>query len=256
MSDARAIAERIHKATETREPIPPVRDELGSLAEAYRAQRELLALWASEGRRQVGYKVGATSAAVRQEYGLSEPDYGAVHADTTFVDGAELACARFVAPRIEPEIAFVLEHDLDLGTHTVVDLVRATAYVLPAMEIADCRIQDWDVAIIDSVADNASTGGIVLDTRPVRLDRVDLAACPVTMEIDGVPVASGRGDACLGNPMAAMVWLADALSHDGSPLRAGQVVLTGALAPTQPLRPGNTVLSRMGELGSVRLNAV
>jgi 2-keto-4-pentenoate hydratase len=256
MTDARAIAERIHKAAQTLEPIPPVRDELGGIAEAYRAQRELLALWASDGRRQVGYKVGATSAAIRQEYGLSEPDYGAVHADTTFVDGAEVACARFVAPRIEPEIAFVLEHDLDLGAHTVVDLIRATAYVLPAMEIADCHIQNWDVAIVDSVADNASAGGIVLGTRPVRLDQVDLAACPVAMEIDGVLVASGRGDACLGNPMAAMVWLADALSRDGSPLRAGDVVLTGALAPTQPLRPGSTVLSRMGELGSVRLNAV
>jgi 2-keto-4-pentenoate hydratase len=251
-----AVADRIHRAGEQRVPVPPVRHELGGIADAYRAQRSLRALWAADGRRPIGYKIGATSRAVRDEFGLSEPDYGAIYADTAYTDGTEVACDRFISSRIEPEIAFVLERDLDLGTHTAVDLIRATAFVLPAMEIADCRIQNWDVTIVDSIADNASAGGIVLGSVPVPLDRVDLRSCPVAMEIDEKVVASGRGDACMGNPIAAMLWLADTLSRDGSPLRAGDVVLTGALAPVQPLRPGNSVRTTLGPLGTVQIFAV
>ena len=251
-----SVADTLWQAEQTRTPAAPVRDEVPDLASAYQVQRLVHDHWRTEGRRQVGYKIGATSRVVREEFGLVEPDAGVLWADTVYADGDEVPLGRFLMARIEPEIAFVLERDVDVEHPTVVDLMRATAYVLPAMELADCRIRDWDTTAIDSVCDNGSGGGAVLGCVPVRPADCDLRAVPATMEMDGTAVAAGSGSACMGNPWIALTWLADFLCRSQGALRAGDIVLTGSLLRVQPLRPDTLVRSSLGPLGMVEIRAV
>lgn len=251
-----AIAERLFVAERTKTPIEPVRDEIGDLGAAYQVQDLVRERWLADGRRMVGYKIGATSRAVREQFGLTEPDTGVLWADTVHGDGAEVSVTRLLMPRIETEVAFVLDQDLSIQPATVIDVMRATAFLLPAMELADCRIRDWDTSAIDSVCDNGSGGGAVLGCRPVRPADVDLRSATAVMEIDGHVAAGGRGQACMGNPWLAMVWLADFLSNRETPLQAGDIVLTGALLAPQPLRAGTTVRSTIDALGTVEIDAV
>lgn len=251
-----SIAAKLWQAEQTRTPTDPVRNDVPDIETAYQVQRLVQDRWSAEGRRRVGYKIGATSRVVRQEFGLVEPDAGVLWADTVYADGDEASLGRFLMPRIETEIAFVLERDVKVERPTVVDLMRATAYVLPAMELADCRIHDWDTTAIDSVCDNGSGGGAVLGCVPVRPSALDLRALPAIMEIDGEAVAAGTGRACMGNPWIALAWLAEFLGRSGGRLRAGDIVLTGALLRVQPMRPDTLVRSTLGPLGAVEIRVV
>jgi 2-keto-4-pentenoate hydratase len=252
--DFRATAVRLRDADLAACAIDPVRDVVGSLDDAYSVQEALRRLWVEAGRRPVGYKIGATAQAVRDQMHMDEPDYGVLYSDVVFLDGSTVDHERFVMPRIEPEIAFVLGHDLDLGHVTAVDVMRGVDFVLPAMEIADSRIKNWDLTAIDSVADNATAGGAVIGGVPVPLASLDVRLCEVTTEIEGQPVSRGRGDVALGSPINAVAWLADALVRRGQHLRAGDLVLTGAISNSVELRPGVTVRSVFGGLGSVQLS--
>lgn len=229
-----SVAEKLWQAERTRTPTEPVRDDVSDLGAAYQVQRLVQDHWSSEGRRRVGYKIGATSRVVRQEFGLVEPDAGVLWADTVYADGDEVPLSRFLMPRIETEIAFVLEREILVERPTVVDLMRATAYVLPAMELADCRIHGWDTTAIDSVCDNGSGGGAVLGCVPVRPSDLDLRALTAIMEVDGEAVAVGSGSACMGNPWIALAWLAEFLFRSQTALQAGDIILTGALLRVQP----------------------
>jgi 2-keto-4-pentenoate hydratase len=246
-------AVRLREADADVRAIGPVRDVIHSLDDAYTAQESLRDLWVSAGRRTVGYKIGATDAAVRERMHMDEPDYGVLYDEITFVDGADVEHSRFVMPRIEPEIAFVLGRDLDRERHTVVDVMRGVDFALPAMEIADSRIKDWDLTAIDSVADNATAGGAVIGTIPISLEGLDLRVCNVTTTVDGRAVSRGRGDVALGNPLNALAWLADALVRRGQHLKAGDLVLTGALSASIEVHAGVTVCSTFDALGSVQI---
>jgi 2-keto-4-pentenoate hydratase len=249
-------AKRLRTAASGAQAIDPVRDVVASLEDAYIVQEALRGLWIQDGRRAVGYKIGATARAVRERMQMDEPDYGALCADIVFLDGAILELERFVMPRIEPEIAIVLGRDLDLEQHTAVDVMRAVDFVLPAMEIADSRIRAWDLTAVDSIADNATAGGAVIGGVPVPLANLDLGRCEVTMEVGGEVVSRGRGDAALGSPINAVAWLADALVRRGQHLRAGDLVLTGALSDSIELRRGMNIRSIFGPLGSVQLTVI
>ena len=255
-----AAARRLRDAAASGVPCSPVRDVLGTSTDvdaAYAVQQHNNDLALAAGRRVSGRKAGLTAVAVQQQLGVDQPDYGVLFADMCLADGADIEDGRLLQPRAEAEVAVVLDHDLDKGEHCVVDVINATAYVLPALEIVDSRIAGWDISIVDTVADNASCGLYVVGTRPVPLAAVDLREISMRLTINGETAATGTGAACLGNPLNAAVWLADTMCARGTPLRAGECLMTGSLGPMVPMAPGAEVHADMGPLGTVstRLSA-
>jgi 2-keto-4-pentenoate hydratase len=189
---------------------------------------------------------------VQAQLGVDEPDFGMLFADMCFCDGEEVPIERVLQPRVEAEIALVLATDLPGPDLTVLDLLAATAFALPALELVGSRVAKWDITIVDTVADNASSGLFVLGTRPVAVDAFDPRLCGMILEVDGVEAALGAGAACMGNPFNAALWLARRMAAVGRPLLAGDVVLTGALGPMVPVLPGQTVEARIEDVGVVR----
>ncbi|MEU2083524.1 fumarylacetoacetate hydrolase family protein [Streptomyces albus] len=247
------VAALLTAAAKTRTPCAPVREHLGAtdIDAAYEVQRRLVAARTAAGARRVGAKVGLTARAVQQQFGVFQPDFGVLFADMVYAHTEPVPLGRFLQPRAEGEIAFVLGRDLDLPGATVADVLRATDFVLPAIEIVDSRIAGWDLAITDTVADNASSGAVVLGTTPFRLDGRDLARVGMTLYHDGEPVSFGAGHACLGSPVVAVAWLARETARRGQPLRAGDLVMSGALGPMVPVGgPGRYRLELDG-LGDV-----
>lgn len=246
-------AERLSAAHTSGTPCEPVRDLIGTDTDAaYAVQDRLTRARLAGGARITGRKIGITNPAVQAQFGIETPDFGTLFADMAVPDGAEIPFGAVCQPRAEAEVALVLESDLTHERHTVADLIRATAFVLPAIEIVGSRVRDWDITLTDTVADNASAGAYVLGTRPVALGDLDLRLAGMVMERRGEQVSSGAGAACLGHPLNAALWLADTLARLGSPLRAGDTVLTGSLGPVVPVRPGDVLEARVDGLGDVR----
>jgi len=250
----RTAAQRIRNAAKTGRPCKPIRDLLkkNDLAGAYAIQQINTDIWIKEGRRPVGRKIGLTAKSVQKQLGVDQPDYGILYADMEVVDGDEIDTARLMQPKAEGEIALVLDNDLVDENLTLVDLLDSVAYALPAIEIVGSRIAKWDITILDTIADNASSGLYVLGTRPVGLHEIDLRLCGMVMENRGDQVSIGAGVACLGNPLNAALWLARKMVNVGMPLMAGDTIMTGALGPMAPVTPGDVVEVRISGLGSVR----
>ena len=247
-------AAQLRDAAESGAPCPPIRDLLGTetnIDVGYAVQEVNTTLAVESGRRVSGRKIGITSKAVMEQVGVDQPDFGTLFVDMEYGDGVPIEPGRLMQPRAEGEVALVLEHDLDHGEHGFNDIIAATAYALPSIEIVDSRIADWNIRIVDTVGDNASCGLYILGSRPVLLRDIDLRTVPMRMDIDGETVSTGEGAACLGNPLHAARWLADVMSQRGTPLRAGDVVMTGALGPMKPLAAGSSVLCDFGPLGTV-----
>ncbi|MGH1555770.1 2-keto-4-pentenoate hydratase [Streptomyces sp. L7] len=248
-------ADLLAEATRTGVACPPVRDLLdgGGLETAYAVQQLNVRRGLDAGRRIVGRKIGLTSPAVQRQLGVDRPDFGALFADMAVPDGGEVPVGRLLRPKVEAEVALVLGRDLPHPECTIVDVLRAVDFALPALEIVDSRVRNWDISLVDTVADNASSGLYVLGGTPVPLTAVDLHAVTMTMSRDGETVSEGTGADCLGSPLTAAVWLASALAERGDPLRAGDLVLTGALGPMTPAAPGDTFEAHISDLGSVRV---
>jgi len=252
-------AQRLRSAYQSRKPVPAIRDliELADVAGAYRVQEINVLHERDGGRRLSGRKIGLTSPAVRKQFGVFEPDFGVLFADCEYGHNEEVPSARLFQPRCEAEIALVLERDLDHPFATFADVVRATAYVLPAIEVVDSRIAGWDIKLVDTIADNASFGLYVLGATPRRLEGIDLSACRMRLNRDGAEVSKGLGQDCMGHPLNAAVWLARKMYENNSPLKAGDVVMTGALGPMVAAKPGEqftAVIEGLGE-ASLRFSA-
>ncbi|WP_019629802.1 2-keto-4-pentenoate hydratase [Actinomadura atramentaria] len=245
-------AAALRTAQETGVPCDPVRAAITTLDAAYAVQRANTDRWTAEGRRISGRKIGLTSAAVQRQLGVDSPDFGTLFADMAVPDGAEIPAGAVLQPKAEAEVALVLDRDLTAERNTVADLIRATAFALPAIEVVGSRVRDWDITLADTVADNASCGLYVLGNRPVALADVDLRGCGMVLERRGEQVSTGAGVACLGHPLHAALWLADTLAALGTPLRAGDTVLTGALGPMVEVAPGDVLEARIEGLGDVR----
>jgi 2-keto-4-pentenoate hydratase len=238
-------------------PAPPVRDDIAALGgdildNAYRVQQINALRRLEGGARIVGRKIGLTSKTVQAQLGVDRPDFGTLFADMSYCDGQEIPILSTQQAKVEAEIALVLERDLTHELHTVADILGATAYALPAIEVVGSRVANWDIHLADTVADNASSGLFVLGSRPVRLSDFDLVNCGMVMDRRGDQVSIGAGAACLGNPLYAAIWLANTMVRVGSPLRAGDVVLTGALGPMVAVQPGDVFTAHIDGLGSVR----
>lgn len=226
-------ADRLHLASETGTACAPVRDLLGEtdLDAAYAVQQLLIDQRIAGGARVVGRKIGLTSPAVQKQFGVGRPDFGVLLDDMVVADGDGIDLGAFIQPRVEGEIAFILGSDIDSPVASVVDVLRATDFLLPAIEVVDSRITGWDIRITDTVADNASSGMVVLGTTPYSPTGLDLTEVAMTLEHRGQPVSTGMGAACLNSPVSAVAWLAREVSRRGQPLRAGDIVMSGALGP-------------------------
>ena len=248
-------ADLLAEATRTGVACPPVRDLLdgGGLETAYAVQQLNVRRGVDAGRRIVGRKIGLTSPAVQRQLGVDQPDFGALFADMAVPDGGEVPLGRLLQPKVEAEVALVLGRDLPERECTIVDVLRAVDFALPALEIVDSRVRNWDISLVDTVADNASCGLYVLGATPVPLTAVDLRTVTMTMTRGAETVSEGTGADCLGSPLTAAVWLASALAQRGDPLRAGDLVLTGALGPMTPAAPGDAFEAHISNLGSVRV---
>lgn len=222
------------------------------LEDAYAVQQ----MWAEEriklGARQVGHKIGLTSRAMQMASKMTEPDYGVLLDDMLFSDGARIPASRFHAPRIEVELAFVLGKDIGgKGTHTsIFDVLEATAYVTPALEIIDYRTE-VPRAIVDTIADNAAAGAMVTGGRVVRPMDVDLRWVGATLSKNGTIEESGVSAAVMGHPAMGIVWLANKLAIHDIPLKAGQIFLGGSFTRPTSVQTGDTLMADFGPLGSI-----
>lgn len=247
-------ADAIWEAEHSGVAIAPVRELLGTSTDidvGYAVQQVNFERSLAAGRRITGRKIGLTSKAVQQQIGVDQPDFGTLFADMEYGDGVDIPAARLMQPRAEAEVALVLDRDLDNAPHGFAEVIRAVAFALPAIEVVDSRIEGWKISLVDTVADNASSGLYVLGSRPVPLRKIDVRALPMVMLVNGDEVSSGSGAACLGNPLHAARWLADTMSRRGAPLRAGDVVMTGALGPVHSIAEGDEVVAEFGDLGTV-----
>jgi 2-keto-4-pentenoate hydratase len=254
LENIESAAARLRAAAQSRTPCAPVRDVIveGDLAGAYAVQDIGTSRALSEGRKLVGRKIGLTSLAVQGQVGVDQPDYGMLFDDMAVPDGWDVPADQLIQPKVEAEIAFVIGRDLDDEHLTVADIVRAVEFALPAIEIVDSRIADWKIGILDTIADNASSGVYVLGASPKKLDGLELRLCGMVMEMGAEEVSVGAGAACLGDPLSATLWLARTMARVGRPLKAGDTVMSGALGPMVAVKRGEVYEARISGLGSVR----
>ncbi|AYA24408.1 2-keto-4-pentenoate hydratase [Rhodococcus rhodochrous] len=250
---AGAAADRLIEATRSSTPCGPVRDLLGEtdIDLAYAVQQQLTDRRLAEGARIVGRKIGLTSPAVQQQLGVDRPDFGVLFEDMDVTALDEVPSERLLQPKAEAEIAFVLSADLDSDDLDLATVRAAVGHAVAALEIVDSRVAGWDIKITDTVADNASSGLYVLGSQTLTLDEFEPIDATMRMYVDDELVSEGNGAACLGDPLNALLWLARTAREFGQPLRAGQVVLSGALGPMVPAPPGVTVRAEISSLGTV-----
>jgi 2-oxopent-4-enoate/cis-2-oxohex-4-enoate hydratase len=227
-----------------------------TIDDAYRIQQRMLARRLEAGERVVGKKIGVTSAAVMNMLGVFQPDFGYMLDGMIVAQGESIAMSTLIQPKAEGEIAFILKRDLMGPGLSNADVLAATECVMPCFEIVDSRIRDWKIKIQDTVADNASCGVFVLGDNAVDPRRVDLSTCGMVLEKNGEIIATGAGAAALGSPVNAVAWLANTLGRLGIPLKAGEVILSGALAAMFPAKAGDNFRVTIGGLGgcSVRFH--
>jgi 2-keto-4-pentenoate hydratase len=204
----------------------------------------------------VGLKVGLTSKAVQQQLGVDQPDFGVLFDDMAYQDGDHVPMARLTQPKVEAEVAFVLGRDLDHAAPSYAEFLASLAWALPAIEVVDSAITDWKITLVDTVADNASSALYVLGDQPVGIGQCNFGELGMTLKKNGETASVGTGAACLGHPLRAAYWLALTLGRRGMPLKAGQVILSGALGPMVPVAAGDLVQVHIGALGSVSCRMV
>ncbi|MFE5027510.1 2-keto-4-pentenoate hydratase [Streptomyces sp. NPDC056656] len=247
-----AAARRLEEAEATGRACEPVAELIGAddIALAYQVQQMVTRHRVERGARLIGRKIGLTSKAVQSQVGVDQPDFGVLFGDMRYADGELIPYGRLLQPKAEAEIAFLLGRDI-----TDVDDPRAVRdaveLALPAVEIVDSRIADWRIGITDTVADNASSGVFVVADDGLPLDRLEPADVTMTMRRGGEEVSAGSGRDCLGDPLNALAWLARTAIEVGSPLRAGELVLSGALGPMAAVHPGDVFEVSIEPLGTL-----
>lgn len=253
VSDAAGKARALYEARRTRVPIPPFTDaepHLG-MADGYAVQRELVALLVADGDRVIGHKVGLTSVAMQRMLGVDSPDHGPVLASTVYRDGDTVPLDRFIAPRIEAEIVFVLGERLQGPGVGVGDARRALSGAVAGLEIVDSRIEDWRIKLADTVADLASNGAMATSSRVVPIAGLDPRSIGMTISRNGEVIDTATGAAAMGDPVAVVAWLANVLGAEGAALEPGHLVMTGALHAAVPMAAGDVFRADFDHLGPI-----
>lgn len=250
------VANRLWDASMNKMPCAPVRNDLGkdNISGAYRVQHANARRRIACGATQVGFKVGMTSAAVQQQLGYFEPNFGHLFGDREFLNGDSIPKETLIQPRGEGEIAFVLGKDLAQPKVRMSDVIRSVEYAVCSIELLDSRIKGWDIGPADSIADNGSGGAHVLGTLARKVTDCDLALCGMVAKLNGQIASLGVGAASMTHPLLAVRWLAEKLAQTDRPLRAGDVVLSGALGPIVTLAPGDVFEVEIGGLSSVSIH--
>lgn len=254
--DLNNIAQELLEAEKTRKAVNKLTDRFPSLSkdDAYRIQLLQIEDKVNNGHKIVGKKIGLTSKAMQDMLGVNEPDYGHILDSMMHYDGEALPIDQFVEPRLESEIAFILKDDLKGPDVTALDVIRATDYVVPAFEVIDSRIANWDIKFEDTVADNGSSARAVLGGKPTKLADVDLSHIGMNVYKNGKLIDQAAGAAVMGNPVEAIAWLANALSRFDIHLLKGEIILSGALAKAVPVTKGDTFRAEFAHIGSVEVS--
>jgi 2-keto-4-pentenoate hydratase len=253
-----AAAEALRQARDSRRPIGRVSESHGvsGIDQAYAVAAINTQQRITAGARVIGKKVGLTSKAVQQQLGVDQPDFGVLFDDMEYLDGDAVPMSRLLQPKAEAEVAFVVGRDLSGPTPSYAEFLAALAYALPALEIVDSAIAEWKLTLVDTVADNASCGLFVLGNQPVAIGDVALGEVGLQLDRNGQLASVGSGAACLGHPLRAAYWLARTMAARGSGLRAGEIILSGALGPMVPVTAGDLLQARVGALGGVSCRMV
>ncbi len=253
MVDVQGISRTLLEAEAKRAPIAPLTTTYPDLKieAAYQIQLAGVKTRLAAGRKVIGKKIGLTSRAMQDLLGVGEPDYGHLLDDMLVIEGQPCRRDGLLQPKVEGEVAFVMKRRLaGPGVH-MADVLRATAGVMPALEIVDSRIRDWKIKLVDTVADNASSARLVLGSRMLPAEAFDLRLIGMCLEKNGLVVNSGAGVAVWGHPAAAVAWLANKLAELGSALEEGDIVLSGALTAAVDVGPGDVVQAHFDRLGLV-----
>ncbi|BBY51371.1 2-keto-4-pentenoate hydratase [Mycolicibacterium arabiense] len=250
------LAAELAQAERSRDPITPLTDGHPEIdvVDAYEIQLINIRQKVAEGARVIGHKVGLSSEAMQKMMGVDEPDYGHLLDDMEVFEDRPVEAGRFLYPRVEVEVGFILADDLPGEGCTEDDVLAATAAFAPSIELIDTRITDWKIKLCDTIADNASSAGWVLGSERVSPKDVDIRAIDAVLTCNGEVVAEGRSDAVLGNPVTAVAWLARKVDQFGVRLKAGDIVLPGSCTRAIDARPGDDFVARFDGLGSVHLS--
>ncbi len=253
IADPAAAAAALYEARRTGSPIEPFTkaDPGLGLADGYAVQQHLVRMLLEDGETIVGYKVGLTSRPMQEMVGVDSPDYGPVLASTVYASGAAVPLARFIQPRIEAEIVFVMGDRLAGPGVSVADASRATSGVAAAMEIIDSRIAGWRIRLADTVADLASNGAVVISSRIVPLAGLDTRLIGMMLTRNGELADTGAGAAALGDPLTVVAWLANTLGEHGIALEPGHLVMTGSMHAAVPMAAGDVFRAEFDRLGPV-----
>ena len=252
----RELAAALHKAEGDRAPIGPVTEAHPDMdiSDAYAVQLEGVRLRDAEGRARIaGWKVGLTSKAMQEMLGVDQPDFGHLFEDMRLDEGVEIAVSEMIWPRVEPEVAFLLNADLRGPGVTAEQVLAATEYLVPALEVIDSRVRDWKIKLCDTIADNASCGRFLLGRARTAPRGFDLALIGMNYYVDGNLVSTATSAAVIGNPAEAVAWLANTLAPYGHYLQAGQVVMPGSLVAAVDAKPGGHIRADFDHIGSVEL---
>lgn len=249
------VADALVTAHTDARAIAPVAEHLGAgnVQAAYEVQELMIRSFEAAGAERVGRKVGLTNPAVQQQLGVDSPDFGVLLASMDVSEHLTVDTTALIAPRIEAELAFLMARDVEAVDRDSV--IAAVGTVVAAFEIVDSRVRDWQISIVDTIADNASSALYVLGDVCLPLADITPAEVVMTLTRDGETVSTGTGEACLGDPINALVWVAETAAKLGRPLRAGEVVLSGALGPMIPFEAGHSYEAHITGLGSVQVTA-
>lgn len=247
------IADTLLEAERSKKALSPLTVQFTDLnvMDAYNVQLEVVRKKLKEGRKVIGKKVGLTSVAMQKMLGVAEPDYGHLLDDMKVENGRAVKMSNFLSPKIEAEIGFVLSEDLKGPNVTFLDVLMATKHVIPTLEIIDSRIADWKIDLVDTVADNGSSAMVVVGDTVTNINGLDLRSVGMDLYKNDKMIATGSGAAALGHPAHAIAWLANKLHEFGITLKAGELILPGALSAAATVTEGDTVTARFGPVGSV-----
>lgn len=249
-SNTQQLAAMLLEAQRTAVPVSEEFRQDFTLAEAYAVQECIRQEKERQGARVIGKKVGFTSRAMREKFGIDIPDYGSLFSDQIFAQGTSIKASQFIKPHVEGEIAFLLAEGLQGPGVTVGDVHRATKGVMACLEFVDFR-WGFTPTFYDSVADNAACGGFLLGSKLIPLDGLDLRYIAMFMTKNGALINSGAGVEVMGDPVNAVAWLANTLAEHGGALKAGQIVLSGAITAAEPVRSGDSMTVCFSKLGQI-----